>query len=83
MATCEKILQSVMSGFQDKNIKFSDLQKLLDNLGFHCRIKGDHFIYWKNGIGEIINLQPDGNNAKPYQVKQVRNIILKYGSEVL
>lgn len=45
-------------------------------------LKRDHFIYWKDGIDEIINIQPDGNKAKPYQVKQVRNIILKYGLEV-
>ncbi len=30
-------------------------------------------------IEEIINIQPQSNNkAKPYQVKQVRNLILKY-----
>lgn len=29
-------------------------------------------------IEEKINLQKDGNKAKPYQVRQVRNIILKY-----
>ncbi|MFZ2325227.1 MAG: hypothetical protein WAV89_16210 [Ignavibacteriaceae bacterium] len=36
-------------------------------------------MYSKNGIPEIINIQPlkDGK-AKPYQVKQVRNIILRY-----
>ena len=82
MAILEKLMQSIMSGTQDRNIKFSDLQKILDVLGFQCRIKGDHFIYWKDGIDEIINIQPDGNKAKPYQVKQVRNIILKYGLEV-
>ena len=82
MATIEKLMQSIMSGTQDRNIKFTDLQKILDVLGFQCRIKGDHFIYWKDGIEEIINIQPDGNKAKPYQVKQVRNIILKYGLEV-
>lgn len=82
METLEKLMQSIMSGTQDRNIKFSDLQKILDVLGFQCRIKGDHFIYWKDGIDEIINIQPDGNKAKPYQVKQVRNIILKYGLEV-
>ncbi len=32
----------------------------------------------KEGIEEILNLQPKGANAKPYQVKQVRNLILKY-----
>ena len=48
-------------------IRFSDLQKVLTAFGFQCRIRGDHFIYWKNGIDEIINLQPDGSKAKPYQ----------------
>lgn len=82
MATLEKIMQAIMSGTKDKNIKFSELQKVLEVLGFQYRIKGDHFIYWKVGIDEIINIQPDGSMAKPYQVKQVRNIILKYGLEV-
>ena len=82
MATLEKLMYSIMSGTQDSNIKFSDLQKILEVLDFQCRIKGDHFIYWKNGIDEIINIQPNGNKAKAYQVKQVRNIILKYGLEV-
>ena len=45
-------------------------------------VKGDHFIYYKNGIDEIINIQPEGNKAKAYQVKQIRNIILKYRLEV-
>lgn len=82
MPTVDKILQDVMCGVKDKNIKFIDLQKLLESLGFQCRIKGDHFIYYKNGVDEIINIQPDGNKAKSYQVKQVRNIILKYCLEV-
>ena len=67
-----------MSGTKDKSILFADLRAVLDRLGFQCRIKGDHFIYTKDGVEEIINIQPVGNQAKPYQVKQVRNIILKY-----
>ncbi len=82
MPTVDKIFQDVMCGARDKNIRFSDLQKLLETFGFQCRIKGDHFIYYKNGVDEIINIQPDGNKAKPYQVKQVRNIVLKYCLEV-
>jgi predicted RNA binding protein YcfA (HicA-like mRNA interferase family) len=78
MATIEKLMVSLMSGNHDNNIKFSDLQKILNILGFQCRIKGDHFIYSRNDINEIINIQPEGNMAKPYQVKQIRNIILKY-----
>lgn len=82
MPIVDKILAEVMRGTQDKNIRFSELQKLLEALGFQCRIKGDHFIYYKNGIDEIINIQPDGNKAKAYQVKQLRSLILKYKMEV-
>jgi predicted RNA binding protein YcfA (HicA-like mRNA interferase family) len=75
----KKILEKILSGLSDKNIRFQDLRKLLANLGFSARIKGDHHIFFKEGVEEIINLQPlkDGK-AKAYQVKQVRTIILKY-----
>lgn len=80
MGQFEKLLLSVLRGTNDQNISFADLQKLLNRLGFQCRIKGDHFIYTKTDIDEIINIQPrQGGRAKPYQVKQVREIILKYG----
>lgn len=39
LATLEKLIQSIMSGVQDKNIKFADLQKILDIIGFQCRVK--------------------------------------------
>jgi hypothetical protein len=39
---------------------------------------GSHRIFYRDDIEEIINIQPKGNQAKPYQVKQVRNILLKY-----
>ncbi len=48
-------------------------------LGFRERIKGGHYIFFKSGIEEIINIQPlSGGKAKAYQVRQVRGIILKY-----
>ena len=78
MSQYEKLLRAIMSGTQDKNMLFSDLQTVLDRLGFQCRIKGDHFIYTKDGVEEIINIQPVGSKAKPYQVKQVRTVILGY-----
>lgn len=78
MSQYEKLLLSILSGAKDKSMLFADLQTVLDRLGFQCRIRGDHFIYTRNDVEEIINIQPMGNKAKPYQVKQVRNIILKY-----
>lgn len=78
MAAAEKLYQSIMSGTQDKNIKFRELQKLLEIMGFEYRVKGDHFIYFIKDLPDNINIQPKGNMAKPYQVKQIRNYLLKY-----
>jgi len=72
------VLERVQSGRSDANLDFGDLIALLDALGFEKRIRGDHHISWKEGVKEIINLQPVGSKAKPYQVKQVRGILAKY-----
>jgi hypothetical protein len=78
MSKFEKLLQKILSGSSDRNISFNELRKLLLDLDFIERIKGSHHIYFKEGIEEIINLQPVGDKAKSYQVKQVRDIIIKY-----
>ena len=77
MAT-KKTLRQVLSGTSDASIRFDDLCSLLESVGFAKRTKGSHNIFRKNGVEERINLQRDGNNAKPYQVKQVRAVMLKY-----
>jgi hypothetical protein len=51
------------------------------SLGFSQRIKGDHHIFYREGIVEIINIQPDGSKAKPYQIRQIREMIVKYKLE--
>ncbi|HNR14435.1 MAG TPA: type II toxin-antitoxin system HicA family toxin [Thermodesulfobacteriota bacterium] len=68
----------MLSGTSDANIAFKDLCGLLIHLGFEERTKGSHHIFRKAGVEEKVNLQKDGRNAKPYQVKQVRAVILKY-----
>ncbi len=78
MGQFEKLLLRFLSGTGDNNILFDDLRSILERLGFACRIRGDHYIYYKDGVEEIINIQPVGNKAKAYQVKQVRNMIWKY-----
>lgn len=69
----------VMNGNRDNNISFSDLRKMLANMNFGYRVKGDHFIYYRDDIPEIINIQPKGNKAKGYEVKQIRLLFNKYG----
>ncbi|MEW6718181.1 MAG: type II toxin-antitoxin system HicA family toxin [Chloroflexota bacterium] len=78
MARRDKTLNIILRGTSDINIPFAELCRLLHRLGFDERIRGSHHIFTKEGIEEILNLQPKGAKAKPYQVKQVRNIILKY-----
>lgn len=78
MGKFKKVLDSILSGRSDANIRFVELVQLLSRLGFEQRVRGDHHIFTKNGVEEIVNLQPKGTGAKPYQVKQVRNLILKY-----
>jgi hypothetical protein len=50
-------------------------------LGFEERTRGDHHIFTKDGVEEILNLQPRGAQAKPYQVRQVRDVIVRYKLE--
>ena len=73
------IMQRILSGASDANIRFEDLRKVVIALGFYERVKGGHHIFTKDGIVEILNLQPLGDGkAKAYQVRQVRSIIVKY-----
>ena len=78
MAKFDKLLSHILRGTSDANIPFEDFCHLLRRLGFEERIRGNHHIFTKDGVEEILNLQPKGRQAKPYQVKQVREVIVKY-----
>ena len=75
----QKTYNDVISGKSDNNINFNDFRNLIRSFGFKERIKGDHFVYKHDDIIERIVIQPKGNKAKAYQVKQVRNLFNKYG----
>ncbi len=68
----------VLRGTADANIAFEDLRWLLFQLCFEERIRGSHHMFRRKDVEEKINLQREGNKAKPYQVRQVRSIIVKY-----
>ena len=78
MGRLTKIFEHVMTRRSDASVAFSDLRLLLNRVGFMERIRGDHHIYTMDGVEEIINLQPKGSLAKAYQVKQVRELLLRY-----
>ena len=60
------------------DLSWKKLEDYFVRLGFAERIRGDHHIFTRDGVEEILNLQPRGPLAKAYQVKQVRNVIVHY-----
>ena len=75
MGKFDKLIEKILLGGADANIDFDELCSLLKSLGFSERQKGSHHIFSKPGLEDMVNLQRDGNKAKPYQVRQVRNVI--------
>lgn len=82
MGKDEKFLARILRGLSDADIPFAELVTLLLRMGFTERIRGSHHMFVKTGIREMLNLQQEGHLAKPYQVRQVRKIILEYRLEV-
>ena len=78
MAKKRTILLKILQAKHDYNINFKDLCSLLKSMGFKERIKGSHHIFSRKDIVEIVNIQPKKKLAKPYPVKQIRNLIIRY-----
>ncbi len=78
MGRYEKLLLLILRGTSDTNIGFDELRTLLQRLGFEERVRGSHHVFRRDGVEERINLQREGVQAKAYQVRQVRGVILKY-----
>lgn len=73
-----RTLDALLSGTSDYNIRFNELTGMLKTMGFQERIRGSHHLYSRQGIRELIDLQPEGGMAKAYQVRQVRKIFENY-----
>jgi predicted RNA binding protein YcfA (HicA-like mRNA interferase family) len=78
MANVQKVYFKVIEG--RGTISFRDLERLLTVLGFRLdRIAGSHHIYLHPQVLRPINIQPSGKDAKPYQIRQLRDIIREFG----
>lgn len=75
----EKLIRVILEGESDANIRFADVRALMLYLGFDERVRGSHHIYRKSGIVTRLNFQVDNANAKPYQIRQLRQVVLEYG----
>lgn len=81
MSKWDKFRSRLLSAQSDNSINFAELCRYLVLTGFVLRPsrKSSHHIYTKEGVPEIVNLQPEGSMAKAYQVKQVRELFRRYG----
>ena len=74
----KKLLLKISTGHY-KNIKFRDMQVLLEDIGFELkRVAGSHHIYACAGMEELVNIQNVGGEVKPYQVRQIVKLIERY-----
>jgi len=54
--------------------------RMANAFGFvHARTSGSHHIFNHPDLPGMLNLQPDGHQAKPYQVRQLVKLVEKYG----
>lgn len=78
MTRQKKVLSRILSGTADASMRFEDLRGALLHLGFDERVRGNHHVFTRVDVQEILNLQPRGHQAKPYQVRQVRQVLVRY-----
>ena len=80
MSNWKKTREKLVLGASDANLDFEDVCTMLRHPGFSERpAKGSHRIFYRQAVEEIINLQPRGGKGKPYQMKQIRQILLACG----
>ena len=79
--TKRKLLQKLLSG--SKNIRFSEAISCAESFGFQLdRISSSHHIYKHPNVPEFLNLQNVKGKAKPYQIKQLLQIIERYNLQM-
>ena len=73
----QKLLKKLLSG--SKNIRFPEVAACAESFGFQLKnISGSHHIYTHPDIPELLNLQNVKGKAKPYQIKQLLQLIEHY-----
>ena len=65
------------------NVRFEDLADLAEGFGFKLsRVKGSHHIFTHPAIPGLLNLQEVGDQAKPYQIRQLLRLIERYNLQL-
>jgi predicted RNA binding protein YcfA (HicA-like mRNA interferase family) len=73
----EKLWQEIQQSHN--NVRFKDFCRLIEWFGFVRKGgKGSHQTYYSPQIREIMDIQPMGGQAKPYQIKQLTRLVKLY-----
>jgi predicted RNA binding protein YcfA (HicA-like mRNA interferase family) len=73
-----KLLEKLLQGHV-QNISFKDFHNLVLGFGFSLdRIAGSHHLFTREDIPDIVNLQEQRGEAKPYQVREFVRLIERY-----
>jgi predicted RNA binding protein YcfA (HicA-like mRNA interferase family) len=76
-----KLLAKALTG--SKNLRFNEIMALAEAFGFRLsRVSGSHHIYVHPQVRELVNLQEVKGKAKPYQVRQLLEIVERYNLEL-
>lgn len=72
-------LQSLLRDAYRQPIAFRDFEKLLKAYGFsHARTTGGHRLYTHPNVPRAFPVQPEGKEAKRYQVRELLALIDRY-----
>jgi predicted RNA binding protein YcfA (HicA-like mRNA interferase family) len=76
-----KLLERLSQG--QRSLSFRDLERLLKALGFTLdRTNGSHRQYVHPRVPRPFPVQPDGNDAKRYQIRELLELVEEYGLHI-
>jgi predicted RNA binding protein YcfA (HicA-like mRNA interferase family) len=62
-----------------KNVRYGDFVSLVEAFGYeYVRSNGSHNIYEHKDAPEVLNIQNQNGEAKPYQIKQFLDFVEIY-----
>ena len=81
MSKRRKILAKILAG--SRNVAFNDVVRLVEGFGFRLsRVSGSHHIFVHPSTTELLNLQNVNGHAKPYQIRQLMDLVERYNLEL-
>ena len=77
MTRKQKLLKRLL--VSQTNVRFSEATALAEAFGFQLsRISGSHHIFTHPNVPQLLNLQDVRGEAKPYQVRQLLQLIERH-----